>query len=164
MFLSLQKEYENITLDKTKVTHIKSFFKLSEELNFNKLVFFLDRLEHHMLCLDHGKVKLEKFSDFSEGKEFCNLVSSLLENKGFQTIDACIFSSLTKSGISINHADKESVFLFNVFGSVIYNIYEERSHTSFLLNPGDFLLVPKSVVHAAIPLEPRIVVSVGVFD
>jgi len=164
VLISIQKEYDKIFLDRTKVTHIPNFFKLSEEFDFNKLVFFLDRLEQNLVISQNGKVKLGDFHIFNEGKEFCNLVSSVLDNKKFQSINTYIFSSLTKSGASGNHHDEESVFLFNVFGSVIYNIYDEKSHKSFLLNQNDFLLIPKKIVHAAIPLGPRIVVSVGVFD
>jgi len=164
VLLSLQKEYSNISLDRTKVTHIPNFFKLSEEFDFNKLVFFLDRFEQNMNILPNGKIKVGQFDVFNEGKEFCNLVSSLLDNKEFKSINAYIFSSLSKCGFTGNHIDEESVFLFNVFGSVVVNIYDQKSHKSFLLNQNDFLLVPKKVVHAAIPLGPRIVVSVGVFD
>ena len=71
---------------------------------------------------------------------------------------------MSKIGLSENHQDVESVFLFPLLGSVVYNIYNENNFNSYYMNVGDLLVIPKNIIHSAIPLCPRIVISVGVFD
>lgn len=164
MIISLNPEYKDIQLDRTKVSHYKNFFKLEKNFDFNTLAFFLDRKEHGNLYSSTGKIKLNKFDVFDEGKFFNDFVKKLLLDKEHKLIDTYLFASLSKTGLSENHADEESVFLFSILGTVIYNVYSETNFTSFFMNVGDLLVIPKKIVHAAIPLCPRIVISVGVYD
>jgi hypothetical protein len=164
LIISLNPEFKDIQLDRTKVSHYKNFFKLEKNFDFNTLAFFLDRKEYGNQYVANGKIKLCNFDVFDEGKFFCNFIKELLLNKNYKTIDTYIFASLSKIALSENHVDKETVFLFSVLGSVIYNVYDQTNFTSFYMNVGDLLIIPKEVVHAAIPLCPRIVVSVGVYD
>jgi cupin superfamily acireductone dioxygenase involved in methionine salvage len=55
--------------------------------------------------------------------------------------------------------------LIGAFGKVIYNIYSEElgKFNSITLEEGDLLIIPKNIEHSAIPLCPRIVISVGIF-
>ena len=57
-----------------------------------------------------------------------------------------------------------TVFLIPTYGDVVYSVYTDKEQHYFLLKKGDLLVIPKGVVHSAIPLNPRIVVSVGVYN
>jgi len=164
VLISLNPEFKDIRLDRTKVVYHKKFFKVEKIFDFNTLAFFLDRYESNNIYTPNGKVQLTNFNRFDEGKFFCDFVKQLLLDSNHREIDADIFASLSKIALSGNHTDKETVFLFPILGSVIYNIYTETDFTSFYMNIGDLLVIPKGVIHAAIPLCPRIVVSVGVWD
>lgn len=162
--ITLTDNHPNTKIDRTKVNFFQKFFTLKKPFDFNTLAFFLDRKEYGNEYFTNGKINLKNFDMFQEGKEFCNIVSELNSNQKYQKIDTYIFASLSKLGLSANHDDVETVFLFSVLGSVIYNIYSEKDFTSFYCNVGDLLVIPKGVIHSAIPLCPRIVVSVGVYD
>lgn len=164
MIISLNPEYKNIQIDRTKVHFYKNFFKLEKNFDFNTLAFFLDRKEYENCYQPNGIIKLTQFEVFDEGKHFVNIVKDLLLDKEYKRVDTYVFASLSKISISQNHTDIESVFLFPLIGSVVYNIYDQTNHTSYPMNVGDLLVIPKNIVHAAIPLCPRIVISVGVFD
>jgi len=151
-------------VNRTKVSHYKNFFKLEKNFDFNTLAFLLDRKENDNYYSPNGKIKLRNFDIFHEGKFFSNFVKDLLLDKNFNKIDADIHASMSKIGFSENHQDEESVFLFPLVGSVIYNVYDETNFTSYYMSVGDLLIIPKHIIHAAIPLCPRIVVSIGVFD
>ena len=164
MIISINPKYKDIKIDRTKVTYLKDFFKLEKNFDFNTLAFFLDRKEHSNTYYPNGKIKMGDFDVFDEGKFFCNFVKDLLLDKNHSKINTYVFASLSKIALSENHSDVESVFLFSLLGSVVYNIYDENSFNSFFLGVKDLLVIPKKVVHSAIPLCPRIVVSVGVYD
>jgi hypothetical protein len=164
LIISLNSDFKDIKLDRTKVSHYKNFFKLEKNFDFNTLAFFLDRKENDNQYFLNGKIKLQNFDIFDEGRYFSNFVKDLLLDKNFNKIDTDLFASLSKIALSENHSDIESVFLFPLIGSVIYNVYDETNFTSYYMSVGDLLIIPKHIIHAAIPLCPRIVVSVGVFD
>ncbi len=164
MIISLNPEYKDVKVDRTKVSHFKDFFKLEKNFDFNTLAFLLDRKENGNYYSPNGKIKLRNFDIFDEGKFFSNFVKNILLNENFTKIDTDLFASMSKIGLSENHQDEESVFLFPLVGSVIYNIYNENNFNPYYMNVGDLLVIPKHIIHAAIPLCPRIVISVGVFD
>jgi hypothetical protein len=163
LIISLNPDFKDIKLDRTKVNYYNSFFKLEKSFDFNTLAFFLDRKEKDNDYSSDGKIKLTNFEVFNEGKFFCEFVKNLLDKEA-RKINAFIFASMSKIALSENHFDGESVFLFPVLGSVVYNVYNETTFTPFYLNVGDLLIIPKNVVHSAIPICSRIVVSVGVYD
>ncbi len=163
MIISLNPEFKDVKLDRTKVHCNRNFFKLEKKFDFNTLAFFLDRKEQNNLYSSDGRIKMMNFDVFDEGKFFCKFVKDLLDKEA-KKINTFVFASMSKKALSENHTDEESVFLFPVLGSVVYNVYDETTFTPFYLNVGDLLVIPKNVVHSAIPICSRIVVSVGVYD
>lgn len=66
--------------------------------------------------------------------------------------------------MSKTHLDVEGVFLLCTFGKVVYNIYGAVDYfDSILMEKGDLLYIPRNISHSAIPLCPRVVVSIGIF-
>ena len=164
MIISINPRYKDVKVDRKNVSYHKDFFKLEKSFDFNTLAFLLDRKENGNYYSPNGKIKLRNFDIFDEGKFFSNFVKNILLDENFTKIDTDLFASMSKIGLSENHQDEESVFLFPLVGSVIYNIYNENNFNPYYMNVGDLLVIPKHIIHAAIPLCPRIVVSVGVFD
>ena len=147
-----------------KVQYFPNFCNFENYLDFNTFAFLCDKLEESVTIEQHGKLKIELFEKTSLGqaviKELTNCFD--LANK---KIDLHLYGSLIKKGLTYNHFDKEDVLLIGAFGKVVYNIYasELGKFDSITLEQGDLLVVPKNVEHSAIPLCPRIVISVGIY-
>lgn len=69
------------------------------------------------------------------------------------------FSFVTNTGGS--HVDKEDVFLIGMYGKTIYRM--TNTNKDYLLEYGDLLYIPKGIVHRALSLTPRIVMSIGFY-
>ncbi len=154
---------EDLKIDITEVNHLSNVVEHLDDLDFNKLLFFLDRNENNFVQNKEHAFKLMNFQIFKQGQDFQTEVQKIYDYRG-EKINTHIFASLSKKGISYCHHDEMSVFLIPTYGGVVYNIYTETEQHIFLLKKGDLLTIPKGVVHSAIPLNPRIVVSVGVYN
>ena len=154
---------EDLKLDITKVNHLPNVVEHLDNLDFNKLLFFLDRNEDNFFQNKEHAFKLMQFQTFKQGQDFQTEVKKIYDYGG-EKIDTHVFASLSKKGFSPCHHDEMSVFLIPTHGDVVYNIYTETEQHIFLLKKGDLLTIPKGVVHSAVPLNPRIVVSVGVYN
>jgi mannose-6-phosphate isomerase-like protein (cupin superfamily) len=159
----LIKFKEDLKLDITKVNHLPNVVEHIETLDFNKLLLFLDRNEDNFYQKREHAFKLTHFETFKEGQDFQTEVKKIHDYRG-EKIDTYIFASLCKKGITPCHHDEMSVFLIPTYGDVVYNVYTEEGQHIFFLKKGDLLTIPKGVVHSAIPLNSRIVVSVGVYN
>lgn len=149
-------------IDITKITYIENFVSFKEILDFNKLVFFLDRLEPNIVQHPH-KIKLNFFDLLPEGKQIQETIKECFSYNN-EKMNTCLFASLTKQGGTESHMDEETVFLIPTIGQIVYNIYNKHSYESYFLKPGDLLVIPKQIMHAAIPICPRITISVGIFN
>lgn len=153
---------DNLNVNIQEVTHIQNFCSFNEELDFNKIFFYADRAEGNVIWDPH-KFKLSNFEHFKDGFNAIEEIKKIF-NYQSEKINAYLFVSQTKLGITPTHHDDETVFLIPTIGQVIYTIYSEKNQKNFFLSKGDLLIIPKSVSHSAIPLCPRIVLSIGLFN
>ena len=71
--------------------------------------------------------------------------------------DLHIYISFGKNSSTIGrHDDPDDVIIVQSIGSVYYSFDDG---TSFTLNPGDSLFIPKGIFHTPITLEPRVTLS-----
>ena len=57
------------------------------------------------------------------------------------------------------HSDPVDVIYAQFIGMVTWTIHDEDKNESFVLNPGDIIYVPKSIVHEVTSLTPRAAIS-----
>lgn len=158
--IHFKKKEENT--DFSKIFLLKDFFELEKEIDFNKLVYYMDMLEYNIQYKD-SRIKFKTVNLIPEIEEIQNKVKDLFNLKPKTIFDTDIYASLNKFAISPTHIDNESVLIFCVYGKVIYSVYLNDKVEQFLLQKGDILHIPRNILHAAIPLEPRISLSIG-FD
>jgi hypothetical protein len=68
-------------------------------------------------------------------------------------------SFTTKEPTTSKHNDPMDVIYAQFVGSVTWTIYDEDGSQSHVLNPGDIIYVPKSVMHEVTSLTPRAAIS-----
>ena len=71
-----------------------------------------------------------------------------------------LFFSFTGGGKSLAHQDLEDVIIIGLYGKTLYIIENKE----YLIEEGDLILIPKGVVHRAIGLTPRIILSFGMYN
>ena len=162
--IKINQEFLNNSYSLDKVQYFPKFCNFETSLDFNTFAFLSDKLEESVYIEQHGKLKIELFEKTSLGKEVIKeLINCFdLANK---KIDLHLYGSIIKKGLTYNHVDQEDVLLIGAFGKVVYNIYstELGKFNSITLEQGDLLVVPRNIEHSAIPLCPRIVISVGIY-
>jgi uncharacterized RmlC-like cupin family protein len=57
------------------------------------------------------------------------------------------------------HNDPMDVIYAQFIGSVTWTIYDEDKYEIYVLNPGDIIYVPKTVIHEVTSLSPRAALS-----
>ena len=165
MILKINEQWKDQKVDLQQVCFFKQIFSIENPIDFNRLTSIMDVNESKIIDLTNpNSLKLFNIQEFNPDLlKVQETVQGLLTHNF--NMNTAIFASLNKNGISENHFDKESVFLIPTYGLVNYVLYEgEKFIKSFQLEVGDLLIIPKTVNHSAIPLCPRIVVSVGVYN
>lgn len=147
-----------------KVQYFPKFCSFESYLDFNTFAFLSDKLEESVIIEKHGKLKIELFEKTFLGQQIITELNNCFDLNNKQ-VDLHLYGSMIKKGLTYNHVDQEDVILIGAFGKVIYNIYSEElgKFNSITLEEGDLLIVPKNTEHSAIPLCPRIVISVGIY-
>ena len=156
---------EELNLNIREVNFLQDVLTHDDSLDFNRFFNFLDRNETDFIRKTDHSCKMKGFEKFEEGQQFEKVVKSTFDLKSFniKLIDTYIFASYNKFGITTNHTDDDTtVFLIPTYGDVVYSVYDKTKQQFFVMKKGDLLIIPKGVVHSAIPLNPRIVVSVGI--
>jgi hypothetical protein len=160
--IELKKE---LNLNIREVNFLQDVFTHHESLDFNKLFYFVDRYEQGFIRKTDYSCKMKGFEKFEEGQQFEKVVKQTFDFKSvnIKHIDTYLFASYNKWGTTTNHADNDTtVFLIPTYGDVVYSVYDKTKQQFFVMKKGDLLVIPKGIVHSAIPLNPRIVVSVGI--
>jgi len=75
-------------------------------------------------------------------------------------MDVDLYVGFTQGASSNIHKDDYNVYLYNLYGRVIYNINKEN----YMLEEKDLISIKKGDIHQAIGLSPRITLSLGVYD
>ena len=85
-------------------------------------------------------------------------------SKNFKTTklkeDMNFFMSYVSGCKSNTHKDKYDVWVIGCLGRTMYRV-EDRE---YVIEPGDILYIPKTHLHIAIGLEPRIIISYATFQ
>jgi len=164
MNLTINEQWKGQKFDLQQVVFCPQFFSIEDPIDFNRLTSIADFCESKII--DKKNPTLMKIAEVGEIKDISN-VENIIKNLLVDTfkINTYIFASFNKHGITDTHHDGESVFLIPTYGLVNYIIYEEEKFIkNFQMEKGDLLIIPKKVKHSAIPLSPRIVVSVGIYN
>ena len=74
--------------------------------------------------------------------------------------DHAYFSFLTRAGTFGKHNDNEDVLNWQVIGNTKWTIWDKETK-EYILEPGDFIYVPKGMDHNTEVLMPRASVSFG---
>lgn len=94
------------------------------------------------------------FPELTEKNKF---LESFIDKKSLGNFGAM---SLTDSEPTTGkHSDPVTVMYWNCIGSVKWNVFLDSAEQSFILNPGDVILVPADITHEVISLEPRAAIS-----
>lgn len=95
-------------------------------------------------------------------EKFHNLINKVINHFNLfnKKITVDLYLGFTPGASSNIHKDKESVYLYNLQGEVIYTVNNEK----YVLKEKDLLYVPANVIHQAIGITSRITLSLGVYD
>ena len=94
------------------------------------------------------------FPEIEERNEF---LASLVDKKSLGRFGAL---SLTDSEPTTGkHSDPVTVIYWNCIGSVEWTVFSESRDYSFVLEPGDVILVPANMLHEVKSLGPRAAIS-----
>lgn len=108
----------------------------------------------HSLTMTLDKLDEIYFPGLEEKNKF---LESFIDKKSLGNFGAM---SLTNSEPTTGkHSDPVTVMYWNCLGSVQWNIFLDSTEQSFILNPGDVILVPADITHEVISLEPRAAIS-----
>ena len=147
-------------------TLIKNFCSFKEPIDFNFLSKLLDNnnLESHISSnwlnsyVFESVFKINNVEKETFFKEIFNLLNEKYNQENKKS-DLYIFFSMVSGTKSITHKDNYDVIIIGLYGTTIYRVENEH----FTVEPGDLLRIPKNVIHKAIGLTPRIILSYGIY-
>ena len=149
-----------------KIIFEKKFINFVKEFDFNELAKVLDRneLENEFTnFLNPSRVLETPIKIINIEKDFffkdLHIFLNTKFNKNNLKNNIYLFFSFTAGGKGPLHKDIEDVHLIGLYGKTLYII----NNKNFILEKGDLLVIPKEVAHRAIGLEPRIVLSFGIY-
>lgn len=76
----------------------------------------------------------------------------------------CYANLTSNSSIKQAHNDQWTAVAWNCVGSVewrIYNNLDKDIYQSYILNPGDVIVIPKGILHSVVAKEPRMSISLA---
>ena len=147
-------------------TLIKNFCSFKEPIDFNFLSKLLDNnnLESHISSnwlnsyVFESVFKINNVEKETFFKEIFNLLNEKYNQENKKS-DLYIFFSMVSGTKSITHKDNYDVIIIGLYGTTIYRVENEH----FTVEPGNLLRIPKNVIHQAIVLTPRIILSYGIY-
>jgi ribosomal protein L16 Arg81 hydroxylase len=146
----------------------KNFIDFKKNFNFNDLTNLLNSKQfessfassvsarNNFILEESFKIPLVQNEDCF--KELFQYLNKIYNEKGNQS-NLSIFFSLSGGSSGNNHFDRENVVLIGLYGKTLYIIGNKH----YILEKGDLLFIERGVYHRAVSLEPRIVLSFGVF-
>jgi len=106
------------------------------------------------LTLTLDNLSNEYFPEIEEKNFFLQLFIDKKANGKFGAVS--FTDSEPTTGL---HSDPVTVMYWNCIGSVQWTVYTESEEQSFILNPGDIILVPANMRHEVKSLGPRAAIS-----
>lgn len=120
--------------------------------NIKKTIGFVNFWQPLTMTLD--KLNETYFPGLEEKNKF---LESFIDKKSLGNFGAMSFTNSEPT--TGKHFDQVTVMYWNCLGSVQWNIFLDSEEQSFILNPGDVILVPAYITHEVISLEPRAAIS-----
>lgn len=151
---------KNIKFEKNK-------FNFKQDFDFNELAKMVDNSNftsefcshnvHQSFILEYPM----KISNVESYPFFCDFFKFFNENnnENKKRSNIVLFFSFTAGGKGLAHKDEEDVTILGLYGKTLYIV--EDNH--YIVEKGDVIYIPSGVVHRAIGLSPRIVMSFGVY-
>tara|TARA_R100001244_G_C5102690_1_gene119208 strand:- start:50 stop:499 length:450 start_codon:yes stop_codon:yes gene_type:complete len=144
----------------------KNLIKFEKEIDFNSIAEILKGDDYTTQISsawlgEHVLNAIFKIKGIQNLKSFNPLFNDL--NKAcnpqnyYSNLD--MFFSFIAGSRSITHKDSFDVYILGVKGRTLYKIEDKE----FIITPGDLLRIPKDTTHLAISLDPRIILSLGVY-
>jgi len=145
----------------------KNYIKFEKEIDFNfitEILYWNNYItsissdwtgEHVLNSIFHIK-GVQQFTPFQ--KLFNDLNKK--HNKNNLNSDLNLFFSFMAGARSITHRDEYDVYIIGVKGRTLYKVEDKE----YMVTPGDLLYIPKRFTHTAIGLDPRIILSLGVYQ
>jgi len=150
------------------IEYKKKLINFERTFDFNELANFVDRNGfeseftspniHKDFILEYP-IKIKKIQSDSYFNELYFLLNQEYNKKNYEA-DFFLFFSFTGGGKSLAHKDLENVIIIGLYGKTIY-IVENKE---YLIEKGDLISIPKGIVHRAIGLSPRIILSFGIYN
>jgi len=145
----------------------KNYIKFEKEIDFNFITEILhwnhyrtsissDWMRENVLNSIFEITGVHRFAPFQ--KLFNDLNKT--HNKNNLNSDLNLFFSFTAGARSITHKDAYDVYIIGVKGRTLYKVEDKE----YMVTPGDLLYIPKRFIHTAIGLDPRIILSLGVYS
>jgi mannose-6-phosphate isomerase-like protein (cupin superfamily) len=103
-----------------------------------------------------------KVEDVHEHPFFKEILKKIIhEFKLFnKKIDIYLFLGMLQGSSSDVHTDPYDVYLYNLYGETMYIINKRK----YFIKQGDLIKINKGEVHQGISINPRITLSLGVFE
>jgi len=153
-------------MEEDKIIFKQKFVNFIKEFDFNELSKILDRNEletEFTGFVNLNRVLESPIKIINIKKDFFFKDLHIFLNKQFNKNNLknniYLFFSFVAGGKGPLHNDIEDVHLIGLYGKTLYIVNDKN----FILEKGDLLVIPKGVIHRAIGLEPRIVLSFGIY-
>jgi len=146
----------------------KKFIDIKKDFDFNEMTKLINEKQFTSNFASSKPVQKDyvlddsfKINQVQNEKDFREIFFYLnsLYNKNNHASNLCIFFSLMSGSNGSKHSDREDVALIGLYGKTLYIINDNY----YILEKGDLLFIDKGIEHKAVSLEPRIVLSYGVF-
>ena len=151
---------------KKSTTHkfIKNY--MTSNLSWEKVVYNIDinvqKKETYLVKSfeDYGIV-IHNIFDIEE--VFLILEKIKNNNMTCENLSAHMYISLSQRSKTFGkHKDDSDVWFWQCIGKTKWEIFESDIIYSYILEPGDFIYVPKNIFHKTTPLSSRVGISFGV--
>ena len=167
--LALTPELISKIKEGKEVVYIPNFTDIKQDTDFN---FLADLLERNELGSEHknpkdrppfqggvlsGQLQIRNVEIDDFFRQYLNLFDETFGADGRWADVHLHLTFMALSGAS--HHDHEDVFIIGLHGHTIYKVY---GHGNYDIRKGDFIYIPPNIVHKAIAMEPRIIMSIGI--
>jgi hypothetical protein len=151
-----------------EVKHWQGIFPEAAIINFETLLNqsqYISRLTGHDTIMDNYCVNMPNVENNKHIKPFfTEFVTNYTSVEGDVKVNCSFFWSLSDNHSSLHmHRDLESVLLIQGYGEVCIPTTNEEADNYKIqhLKIGDALFLPRLLPHKAIPLSPRVTLSIG---
>lgn len=156
--------------EEKSVIYEKAFFPVDLLPDWGSFMFHIEDKIHTSAATKYDSV--EGFGGRTVGDvnfwDSISISTSGLDKKHYKNIDILesklkdlhpgtyrkniMFVNLASKPTDLEHADEYDVFFVQCIGSVVWKI---KNGSDYVLEPGDAIFVPTTVIHEVVPLSPR---------